>query len=270
VADVRSVDPEVTGTPLQNYEAARQIRSSYLNATVYALGAIVVTLLIDIMAGAPLVLTLLSPFVVICFAMFTMEGSASVHPIWWVGGYTLLAVLVAAIFDLRSLRNTVLALSPPVLGLFLMFGIMGMLGMHLNPANMIVLPLILGIGVDNGVHMIHDFRHQRGPYRTSGSTINGLMMTSLTTMVGFGSMLVAAHQGLVTLGLVLVIGVGASLFVSLVTLPALLTLIGTGNPAGESEQESPQSGPTDSTLTGEEDQPHLLPLSLGRGSSGAA
>jgi predicted RND superfamily exporter protein len=95
----------------------------------------------------------------------------------------------------------------------------------LNPANLIVLPLILGIGVDDGVHVIHDFRMQSGRYETSSSTINAIMLTSLTSMIGFGSMMFAAHRGLASLGLVLVIGVGSCLFVSLVTLPAILTLV---------------------------------------------
>ncbi|HAH44445.1 MAG TPA: hypothetical protein DCM07_06210, partial [Planctomycetaceae bacterium] len=57
------------------------------------------------------------------------------------------------------------------------------------------------------------------------STINAIVMTSLTSMIGFGSMMVATHRGLYSVGLVLVIGVACCLFVSLVTLPALLTWI---------------------------------------------
>jgi predicted RND superfamily exporter protein len=97
-----------------------------------------------------------------------------------------------------------------------------------NPANLIVLPLILGIGVDDGVHVVHDFRSQFGraaTYTMSGSTLNAIVLTSLTSMIGFGSMMVAAHRGLYSLGLVLVIGVGSCLFVSLVPLPALLSSI---------------------------------------------
>lgn len=113
-----------------------------------------------------------------------------------------------------------------------MFGLMGLLGVDLNPANLIVLPLVLGIGVDDGVHVIHDFREQRGNYKTSSSTINAIVLTSLTSMIGFGSMMVASHRGLYSVGMVLVIGVGSCLLVSLVTLPALLTVIsnfGTGS-----------------------------------------
>ena len=99
-----------------------------------------------------------------------------------------------------------------------------MIGVDFNPANLIVLPLILGIGVDDGVHVVHDFRSQSGSYRMSASTMNAIVLTSLTSMIGFGSMMLAAHRGLYSLGLVLVIGIGNCLFVSLVLLPALLAV----------------------------------------------
>jgi len=107
-----------------------------------------------------------------------------------------------------------------------MFGIMRLMRVDLNPANLIVLPLLLGIGVDGGVHVIHDFRWQtKRRYRISSSIINSLVLTSTTTMVGFGSMLLAAHRGLYTFGLVLTIGVASCVFMSLVPLPAILTLL---------------------------------------------
>ena len=242
VTDVRSVDAEVTGTPLQNFEAARQIRKSYFNASIYALSVIILTLLIDAMSGLPLALTLTSPMVVLGFLWTNLAGVETLPIRNFVMVYVVVAVLVAAIFDFHSVRNTFLALMPPVLGLFLMFGVLGLAGIDLNPANLIVLPLILGIGVDDGVHVIHDFRLQKGDYRTSPSIINAITLTSLTSMVGFGSMMVSAHQGLVSLGIVLVVGVGSCLFISLVTLPALLTLIGTASdptsPAAASDQNA--------------------------------
>ena len=122
-----------------------------------------------------------------------------------------------------------------------MFGMLGTLNIDLNPANLIVLPLVLGIGVDDGVHVIHDFRNQTARYRTSSSTINAIVLTSLTSMIGFGSMMVASHRGLSSVGLVLVIGVGSCLFISLVTLPAILTLL-SRHPTAEtvSDKESPR------------------------------
>jgi uncharacterized protein len=107
----------------------------------------------------------------------------------------------------------------------LSYGILASLGISFNPANLILLPLILGIGVDDGVHVLHDFHSQPGSYRVSPSTMNAIVLTSLTSMIGFGSMMIAAHRGLYSVGLVLVIGVGSCLFVSLVPLPAILTIL---------------------------------------------
>lgn len=170
VTEVRQVDPQVTGNPLQTYEASLAMKSSYEKAAWFALAAIIVVLVLDFEG----------PF----FAL--------------------------------------LAMVPLALGMLQMFGILGLIGIPLNPANMIVLPLILGIGIDDGVHVVHDFRRQRGPYRMSASTAGAVLITSLTTMVGFGSMMIASHRGLQSLGRVLTIGVTCCLFTSLIMLPALL------------------------------------------------
>jgi uncharacterized protein len=136
--------------------------------------------------------------------------------------YALATILVVLYLDLGSLRHTLLAMLPLGLGMLQLFGILGLLDIPLNPANMIVLPLILGIGIDDGVHVIHDFRRQRGRYQMSPSTASAVLITSLTTMVGFGSLMIASHRGLQSLGRVLTIGVSCCLFTSLVMLPAVL------------------------------------------------
>ena len=136
--------------------------------------------------------------------------------------YALAAILIVLYLDLRSLRHTLAAMLPLGLGMLQLFGILGLLDIPLNPANMIVLPLILGIGIDDGVHVIHDFRRQRGRYQMSPSTASAVLITSLTTMVGFGSLMIASHRGLQSLGRVLTIGVSCCLFTSLVMLPAVL------------------------------------------------
>ncbi len=72
------------------------------------------------------------------------------------------------------------------------------------------------------MHVVHDYRRQRGPYRLSNATATAILLTSLTTMVGFGSMMIAGHQGLRSLDRVLTLGVGCCLFMSIVVLPCLL------------------------------------------------
>jgi len=138
--------------------------------------------------------------------------------------YAFLAVLIVLMLDFRSLGHALLAMSPMVLGLVQLLGLLGWLGIPLNPANMIVLPLILGIGVDDGVHIVHDAVRSGSPYQISHSTAAAIFLTSVTTMIGFGSLMLAAHQGLQSLGRVLTLGVFSCLFSSVLVLPALLAL----------------------------------------------
>jgi len=152
--------------------------------------------------------------------------------------YALAAVLMIIFLDFRSLRYTLLAMVPVALGMLQMFGVLGLLGIPLNPANMIVLPLILGIGIDDGVHVVHDFRLQKGRYRLSASTASAVLITSLTTMVGFGSLMIASHRGLQSLGRVLTLGVSCCLVTSLVLLPALLTWLTRRRADSDGEMES--------------------------------
>jgi predicted RND superfamily exporter protein len=128
--------------------------------------------------------------------------------------------------------------------LALTLGILAVCDIPLNPANLIILPLILGIGVDNGVHIMHDFHAKPNQiYSLSASTVNAIVLCSTTTMVGFGSMLIAAHQGMYSLGLVLTIGVGACMSVSLIMLPAILALLSRKDLAMEPQLQFPSESP---------------------------
>jgi len=159
------------------------------------------------------------------------------------GWYALAAVLLVLYADFRSLRSTMLAMLPLGFGIAQLFGLLGILNIPLNPANMIVLPLILGIGIDDGVHVVHDFRRQTGRYRMSPSTASAVLITSLTTMVGFGSLMIASHRGLQSLGRVLTIGVSCCLFSSLVMLPAFLVWATRNRPRLEPQGDLPAVEP---------------------------
>lgn len=137
----------------------------------------------------------------------------------------LLAILPLIYLDFRSIRYTLMAILPMGVGMIWAFGLMGLLNIPFNPANTIVVPLILGIGIDDGVHLIHDFRLQKGRYRMTPSLSVAILLTSLTTMIGFGCFLLADHRGLQSLGRVLVISMATCLITSLVVMPALLTYL---------------------------------------------
>ncbi|MFO0868233.1 MAG: MMPL family transporter [Pirellulales bacterium] len=137
--------------------------------------------------------------------------------------YAFLAVMIVLMIDFQSLTLSLVAALPLVLGCWLMLGTLGWLDIPLNAANMIVLPLVLGIGVDNGVHVVHDWRSQpRGTFRLRPSVGVAMILCSSTTMVGFCSMIFARHQGLRTLGQVLTLGIACCLATSLGFLPTLL------------------------------------------------
>lgn len=139
--------------------------------------------------------------------------------------YALAGIMIILFLDFKSLRHTLLAMIPLVLGIMFLFGMMGFMQISLNSANMIILPLIIGIGIDDGVHIVHDFRrrNKNKPFRISNSTAGALTMTSLTSILGFSSLMTADHRGLQSLGMVLTMGVACCMFTSLSILPALLT-----------------------------------------------
>jgi hypothetical protein len=107
-----------------------------------------------------------------------------------------------------------------------MVGAMDFLGISFNLANLVILPLIIGIGVVNGVHIVHRYREEtdKSVNVLSKSTGQGVILSSLTTMIGFGSLMVADHQGVHSLGLVLTLGVGCCLLASITLLPSILEL----------------------------------------------
>ena len=139
--------------------------------------------------------------------------------------YALLAILPVVFTNFGSLRATLLSALPLVMGMLQMFGLMGLLDIPLNSANMIGLSLMLGMGMENGVLITFDYVNQRGRYRMSSATGVAVVLNTLTTMVGFAVLIIADHRGLQSLGRMLTIGMSCVLFSSLVCLPVLLTLI---------------------------------------------
>ena len=139
-------------------------------------------------------------------------------------GLTLIVVLVLLLVDFRSLRLSLLAMVPLVLGAIWMVGAMALGGLQLTLLNVIGVPLILGIGVDDGVHLLHRYRLEgRGSlgivFRSTGKAV---LLTSLTTMLAFGSLVFATYRGLGSMGLALFIGVGTCFLASVLALPGLI------------------------------------------------
>ena len=141
-----------------------------------------------------------------------------------VGGALVALILL---IDYRNLRHALLALVPLGLGLIWMTGGMRLFGISFNFANLVAVPLILGVGIDNGVHVIHRVRLEgdAGAGAVLRHTGRAILIASLTTMIGFGSLALASHRGVASLGYVLILGVGSCLITSTVVLPNLLVLL---------------------------------------------
>lgn len=139
-------------------------------------------------------------------------------------GLTLLFIVVFKIIILHRVRWVLLALLPLAISFLWMFGLMVLLGLKLNFYNLVVLPTVLGIGDDSGIHIVHRYLEEgRGSVmRVLRSTGEHIAMSACTTMVGFGGLLLSMYPGLRSIGELAVLGIALTLVAALVFLPALL------------------------------------------------
>ncbi len=140
---------------------------------------------------------------------------------------TLIVVSLLLALDFKNLKLVVLTMIPLFFGTLWMIGIMQLSGMQLNIINVMAVPLILGIGIDDGVHIIHRYK-QEGINNLSvvfSSTGKAVLITSLTTFLAFGSLGFATAKGLASLGITLGIGIITCYINTVVVLPALIGLL---------------------------------------------
>ena len=178
VTDLRKVDPNVTGTPVQLYEYETLLKDSYVQAAWYSLAAI--------------------------------------------------ALMV--FFHFRSLGAVILSLLPVGIGTLWLTGLMGWFDIPINLANIMTLPLVIGIGVTNGVHILNRFAEERTPGILARSTGKAVLVSGLTAIAGFGSLILAKHHGIYSLGCVMATGIATCMIAGLTFLPALLNLLGRWRP----------------------------------------
>lgn len=141
-------------------------------------------------------------------------------------GYAVVVVVVLVLLDVRSPLLAALALLPTVLSLVWAAGLAVLCDVHLNLANFYAVPILVGIGVDSGVHLVHRWREAPRDNPAAGPTGAAVSLTSGTTLIGFGSLVFAAHEGLASFGAFLAIGTACGLVASLVFLPPALVALG--------------------------------------------
>ena len=173
VKNVRTVAPDVTGTPVQLLEYTTLLKNSYIEAAYYSLAAIVILVFIHF----------------------------------------------------RRISAVILSLIPVAIGTLWTCALMAIFDVPFNPANIMTLPLVIGIGVTNGVHILNRFAEERNPSILSRSTGKAVIVSALTTIAGFGALIPAKHQGIQMLGIVMSLGVAMCMIVAVTFLPAVLTLL---------------------------------------------
>jgi hypothetical protein len=134
-----------------------------------------------------------------------------------------LVFIILLVFWRKILAVGLVAL-PMALGLLSTAGIMGWAGVHLNIFNFIVLPMLVGIGLDDGIHVLRRFAELGRVPATLATTGRSILVTTLTTICGFGSLSLADYHVLQSMGLLAIAGVGACFFFSVTVLPAMLQL----------------------------------------------
>jgi hypothetical protein len=139
--------------------------------------------------------------------------------------YALGAIALMVFFHFRSLFCVLLSLMPVAIGMTWLAGLMGRTGIPFNPANIMTLPLVIGIGVTNGIHILNRFAEELQPGILARSTGKAVLVSGLTAMTGFGSLILGRHQGIQSLGLVMSIGIATCMVAGLTFLPALLGLL---------------------------------------------
>lgn len=147
-------------------------------------------------------------------------------------GLAAVLILVLLVIDFRGVRSALLALVPTALGWLWMLGAMALFGLDFNVANIVCLPLVLGIGTAFGVHLMHrceESARERGGVADVDDLVRGtgsaVIISALTTMVGFAALMLGEYGAMITFGLMMVLGIGACLLASILALPALLLLL---------------------------------------------
>jgi len=139
---------------------------------------------------------------------------------------TVTVIVVFKLLILRRIRWMLLALVPLVASFVWMFGLMEAFGWKLNFYNLVVLPTVLGIGDDSGIHMVHRYLEEgRGSvHKVLRSTGEHITVSSLTTTVGFGGLLFSIHPGMASIGELAILGILLTLGAALFLVPAIINL----------------------------------------------
>ncbi|MBL4844730.1 MAG: MMPL family transporter, partial [Planctomycetes bacterium] len=180
------------------------------------------------------------------------------------GQVALLFVVGFLVLHFRSVMRPLVATLTLLIGATWALGALLLFGWTLNPANLLALPLTFGIGIDYAIHILHREREaMRGPTLLVVPAViataagRGVILSALTTAVGFGALTFSAHRGVASIGLTVSVGVLGCLLSSLLVCPALLRLVGGPSYAPRLHGlPGPKTGPGGAVRRPEPESPH--------------
>jgi len=137
----------------------------------------------------------------------------------------LIVIFVLLMIDFRNLALSILTLLPLLLSFASLFGLMALVGIKFDFINIISVPLLIGIGVDDAVHINHRYLRERRISTVVERTGMALMLTSLTTIIGFASFIPSPMRAMRSTGIVLSVAMAFAFFYSVLFHPAVLRLM---------------------------------------------
>ncbi len=136
----------------------------------------------------------------------------------------LLVILLLLIPLFRDVKKVMLSMVPVVTGLIFMLGIMSFFNIAFNIFNVISSILIIGLGIDYGIFMVY-----RCSEKYEHDTDTAVLLSGLTTITGFGALVFAQHPALYSIGVTVLLGIGAAIPASIYVIPALYRIFEGGS-----------------------------------------
>jgi len=140
-----------------------------------------------------------------------------------IGSVLMMILICILMIHFRSIKYTLMALLPLVLTLIFTVGTMSIIDLKFNMLNFLSILLIIGIGIDDGVHILHHYKTGVKKINYLFSSVGkAILMTTLTTVLGFGSLMFSSYRGIASLGAALSIGVLYAFIMTVIVLPILI------------------------------------------------
>ncbi len=148
-------------------------------------------------------------------------GKAVIRSLFQAGAFTFVMIGLLLLVVLRSVRDSLMVMAPLILAGLLTVAVTVLINVPFNFANVIVLPLLFGLGVSSGINMMVRSRQQGNRSLLITSTPRAVLFSALTTIGSFGSLAVSKHPGMASMGLLLTVALIFSTVCTLVILPSL-------------------------------------------------